>query len=276
VTRLFSWMVLGVTAFAPAAFADIADYMLNVNGTTYCPGGGEAGVPGLCSSTGGLGASGATGTLDTVFPGGTGLGTETLVYNPGPGTYYVNLWLFENVDLSNPFNEYGASSGSPATGETWQIDVPDADYAGELGTAGAGTIVSNTAGNTLSDTNYVPGQMSNSDLSSCGFFTSPGTPVADCNDATSMALGFGFTLGSSEEELVSFTVSHTPPASGLYLSTTDPISLTTDYFYGSATTQSTSTPPPPPPTIPEPGSWILLTTVAGILGLIWRRRLAVQ
>jgi len=195
----------------------------------------------------------------------------TLTFNPGtqPGSYYVNLWLQEAVDLSNPFNEYGASSGSPSAGETWQIDVPDATYGGELGVTGAGTIVGNTAANTLSDTNFVPGKTSNSDTSSCGFFGG-GPADATCNDAASMALGFGFSLAAGDEEVVSFTVSQTAPG-GFYLSTTDPTTGTVDYFYGSATSQPIGTTTGPGP-VPEPGSWVMLATIAAILAWVSRRR----
>jgi hypothetical protein len=270
VKRLFLFIALAGFAAAPAAFADIPDYMLNVNGTTYCPALPQPGSPGLCDSFGGFAAAGATGTLDTAFPGGTGLGTETLVFNPGaPGTYYVNLWVFEAVNVANPFDQYGSTSGSPTAGETWQIDVPDTTYAGELGTAGAGTIVGNTATNALSDTNLVPGQTSNSDLTSCGFFTG-GPAVANCNDAASMALGFAFTLAAGEEEVVTFTVQQTAPG-GFYLATTDPTSGTTDYFFGSAISRTIGNQP-----VPEAGSWILLSAIAGILGLVSRRRWATR
>ncbi len=265
-TKSFLSIVLGVAGLAPAAFADIPDYMLNVNGTTYCPGNSQAGSPGLCGSQTGLGSvPGLVSTLNTTFPGGTGLGTMTLTFNPGtqPGSYFVNLWLFENVDTNTPFDEYGSTGGSLASGQSWQIDVPDTTYQGELGTAGAGTIVANTAANKLADTNYVPGKTSDINLDCSG---------ATCDDATSMALGFGFSLLAGQQEVVTFTVSQTAPPSGFYLAQTDPNNSTTDYFYGSATTEPIGT--PPPPSVPEPGSWILLGTVAGILGLLSRRRVA--
>ena len=264
--RLFLWTVLGVTALAPAAFADIADYMLNVNGTTYCPGGGEAGLPALCSSLGGLAAAGASGTLNTTFPGGTGLGTTTLVFNPGaPGSYFVNFWLFENVDTITPQDEWGNSHNGPApAGETWQIDVPDVDYGGELGVVGAGTIVSHTKTNALNNTNFVPGKGSNN-LFQCPF------GMSTCDDFTSMALGFGFTLGAGQQATVSFTVQQTAPA-GFYLSQTDPNNGVTDFFSGNVVIG----PAGGGGGVPEPGSWILLGTVAGVLGLLYRRRLAAQ
>lgn len=269
--RLLLMIAVAGIGAAPAAFADIADYMLNVNGTTYCPGGGEAGSPLLCNSTGGLAAAGATGTLNTTFPGGTGLGTDTLVFNPGaPGTYFVDFFVFENVNTANPFDQYGSTSGALGAGQSWQIDVPDASYLGELGTAGAGTIVANTAGNTLSDTNYVPGKLSNSDLSSCGFF-SGGSAVATCDDGASMALGLSFTLAAGEEEVLTFTVQQTAP--GVFaLATIDPTTGTTDYLSLTGSTQPVGI----PPTTPEPSSWMFVCAMAVVLGWVSRRRLATR
>ena len=267
------FIIVGVLGLASIAFADIPDYMLNVNGTTYCP--GTSGSPGSCSSLGGLPAvAGLASTLDTSFPGGTGLGTAALTYNPGPGTYFVNLWLFEQLFPATATNEWGTSVGSPAAGETWQIDVPDSTYAGELGTAGAGTIVANTAANTLSNTNFVPGLVPNDDTTSCGFFTG-GAANPNCNDYTSMALGFGFTLAANEQELVTFTVSTHAPASGFYLEqihAPDKANNTEiDYFFsGTAVTQPAGQPPPPPP-VPEPSSWILLSSIVALLGIAIKR-----
>lgn len=277
--RLFLCLTLGTMTLAPGAFADIADYMINVNGVTYCPGGtpeGSPGSPGLCNHQTGLAGAGATGNLDTAFGGvipGTGLGTETLVFNPGvAGNYFVNMWLYENVNINNPFDQYGSVSGTgPAAGQTWQIDVPDASYMGELGTAGAGTIVKNTAANTLSDTNFVPGKISNSDLSSCGFFGG-GAANPNCNDGASMALGEAFSLAANQEEILTFTVQQTAPAGGFYLATTDPTTGTTDYFFATATPQTVGG----GGNVPEPNSWVMLFAVAGILGLMRRRRVAAQ
>jgi len=278
-------IILGSLALAPMAFGDIADYMLNVNGTTYCPAKPEPGSPGLCSNFGGLAAvPGLVSSLDTTFPEsgtGTGLGTVNIAYNPGPGAYYVNLWLFENLVPAVALDEYGAAFNSPATGESWQIDVPDSTYSGELGTAGAGTIVGNTAANTLANANFVPGTDSNADTTSCGFFTVGPPADPNCNDYTSMALGFGFTLTSGEQELLSFKVSTTPPASGFYLEQVAPVDPSNDtevdyFFSGTATAGAIGPPPPPPPppTVPEPSSWILLGSVAVVLGVAFRRRRA--
>jgi hypothetical protein len=253
-----------ILGLAPAMFADVTDYMLNINGTTYCPSFSAA----SCDSYGGFAAAGAGGTLDTTF-GGTGLGTVTLTYNPGPGSYDVTLWLFEQLAIPG-FNEYGAANGTPASNESWQIDVPDYDYNGSDPNfgglpSGAGSIVGNTAGSSLADTNYVAGNNSQYSLSCSGDPT--------CNDFTSLALGFSFTLGADQKEVLSFDVTTAAP-SGFSLEQIHPVdgsnSAETDYYFtGAANTESTVTGP-----VPEPGSILLLATVAGLLFAVFRSRSA--
>jgi len=265
-----------VLGMAPAMFGDITDYMLNINGATYCP--GDTNATG-CTSTGGFAA--APGTLSTINEtyNGTGLGTVTVTFNPGPGgPYNVNLWLFEQLseqgsDTSGPgYNEYGVVSGaSPGPGETYQIDVPDYDSGGDPNTSAEGNIIANTLSSSLDGKNDVPGT---TDAVGC-------SPSPNCNDFTSLALGFNFNLGANEEELISFSVSTSRPASGFYLEQIHPADDPNGsgdnpeidyYFTGTATTQSTST--PPPPSIPEPGSIFLLAPVAVLLFLVFRSRSA--
>lgn len=264
--RLFLGAVLGFLGMALPGLADVTDYMLNVNGTTYCPSGTGAGA---ACNTGGFGAAGAVSSLDTSF-GGTGIGTVSLTFNPGPGTYNVNLWLFEQ--LSQPgFNEFGSVNGSAVAGQSWQIDVPDYDYT-PLGfqpdpnfgglPAGAGSIVANTAASTLANKNYVTGNTAQ-DLLGCSGLTT-------CNDFTSMAMGFNFTLGSNQEEVLSFTVSNSNPG-GFSLEQRHPIDGSnpseTDYFFtGSATTVPTGV-----SGVPEPATVPLLTMLAGVVALCARR-----
>jgi hypothetical protein len=257
-SRLLIFCVICGLGAAPAAFADAVDYMLNLNGTTYCPSGTGA----TCSNDGGLAAvPGATSTLDTSY-GGTGLGTVSLTYNPGVGTYDVGFWIYENVSVPG-FNEYGATSGTPAIGETWQIDVPDYDYGGELGTPGAGSIIANTTASTLSNTNYVPGTMDNYLLECSG--------SANCNDFTSMALAYNFALAAGQEAVLNFTVSNTAPTSGFYLEQIHPVdgsnSAATSIFY-----DATLSVQPVGPPVPEPAFWVPLTLIGGALVVALRRR----
>ena len=257
---------LGVLAMAPAMFADVTDYLFNVNGNSYCP---ALSSVVACSNLGGLAAvPGLSSSLDT-SSGGTGLGTITLTYNPGPGKYLVDFWLFEQ--LSQPgYNEYGNTGGAPAAGQSWQVDVPDYDYNssdpnfGSL-PADAGTVVANTLAGTLSNTNYVTGNNSQY-LLGCS-----GDPT--CNDYVSMAMGFNFTLAANQEEIVTFNVSTTMPRSGFYLEQVHPVdganSTEVDYFLtGTATPEKIGG-----GGVPEPGTGLLVAAFVGLLLSPFGRRL---
>lgn len=256
-------LVLGVLValgMARGMYADITDYMLNINGTTYCPSGTAA----SCSNNGGLAAApGTVSSLNTAYLG-TGLGTVTVTFNPGAGgPYNVNLWTYENLQTP-AYNEYGATGGTPTAnqaGLSWQIDVPDYDYAGELAPTNAGNIIANTAASTLGNVNNVPGQTSDY-LASCIGPT--------CNDFVSTALGFNFSLGANQKEVISFTVSNTAPTSGFYLEQIHPVdgsnTSATDYFF----TGTAMAVPVTVSTTPEPGFILPLGAAMGLL--FWLRR----
>jgi hypothetical protein len=245
-------------------FADVTDYVYNVNGTSYCPAMSTV----ACSNFGGLAAvPGLSSSLD-LSSGGTGLGTLTLTYNPGPGSYHVDFWLFEQLQQPG-WNEWGDLAGSPVAGQSWQIDVPDYDYNGtdpNFGglPAGAGTIIGNTLADTLANTNYVTGVTDTYNLTCTGLST--------CNDYTSMAMGFNFTLASGQQQVITFNVSTTKPAGGFYLEQIHSVdganSTETDYFLtGTSTTRSGG-----PPPVPEPGSAVLVGLAAALMFLPAARR----
>jgi hypothetical protein len=181
----------------------------------------------------------------------------------GTGNHFVDFWLWEELNPAVAQDEYGIVGGSPATGESYQIDVADHTYGGELGTAGAGSIVANTAANTLSNTNYVPGTTPN-DMFQC-------FGLATCNDYTSFALGSQFTLTSNQEGILTFLVSTTKPTSGFYLEQVAPVDSANfseiDYFFSESTSIRTIG-----PSVPEPGFWVPLAGLGAVLALFIRRR----
>jgi MYXO-CTERM domain-containing protein len=274
--RFLLCAILGAVATAPAMYADVVDYLLNVNGTDYCESGSGTG----CANTGF--PAGASSSLDLSYDsGGTntgpgspfGLGTVSMTF--GPGTYNVGLWLFEELVPVSGYDEYGATGGSLGAGESWQIDVPDYDYNGSdpnFGSlpAGAGTIIANTEAGTLADTNYVTGNSDAFDFICSGSST--------CNDFTSTALAYSFVVGSGDEGTLSFTESTTAPTSGFYLEQIAPVDganpTEMDYFYSASLDISPVCTANCSP-VPEPRSTIPLLALAGMLALaVWRRRSA--
>ena len=241
------------------------DYVMNVNGTTYCPSGSTNG----CSSTGGFAA--LSGLNSAGFNTSTGLGTLTLTFNPGSaGSYYVDTWLWDVVNDPN-WNEYGVKNGSAAAGQHWQIDIPDYESDANF----TGTIIANTKSNSLDNTNHLVGTTDNYNLN-CGALG--GGPVnSACNDSTSLAMGFSFSLTASEEEILTFTVSTTNPG-GFSLEQIHPQdgnnpSPAEIFLSGTATTQPSGTPPPPPPpTSPEPATWGLMAVALASMGVALRKR----
>jgi hypothetical protein len=127
-------------------------------------------------------------------------------------------------------------------------------------------------GNTLSNTNQVPGTSTNF-LNNCA-------AGASCNADVAIALGFAFSLPAGDEAILTVNTSTTNPG-GFNLQQIHPIdpgntSASSVYLSGSAVIQSAgSGPPPPPPPVPEPRSWILMGTVA-IAAIVLRRKFAVR
>jgi hypothetical protein len=176
------------------------------------------------------------------FNQSTGLGTLTFVVS-GPGAHSFDALFDSSLNLPF-FNEFGATNGSPAVGQSWQIDDP-----------AFGTIIGNTQGNSLDSTNHIPGTTDNYG-GACNSVYDPG--CAGSNDDVSMAMGFNFILASGQQELITLILSHTAPGAGFYLSQThppdgnNPNGAGSIFFSGSAVIRGG------PPPVPEPSSLILL------------------
>lgn len=246
---LLSGLLFSAVIAAPVAFADpiLQDWGFNVNGTYE---------PDQTASGGGLNLSG----WDWNSPG-TGTGTITFTTTTG-GDF--DFWIFDPV--SGPaYNEYGATSGSAASGQSWQIDVPDYDS----DTNHTGTIMANTAANTLGNSNSVPGTADD-------YFTTCSTG-ADCNDYVSMAMGFNYSAPAAGfEDVITYKVSTTAPSSGFYLEDIQPVdsadmgpnsSESILYLSGTLTVEPVST-----SGVPEPKTSILLGAAMLLLAVCFRRR----
>ena len=177
------------------------------------------------------------GTDSSAFDPLTGLGTlrQTIT---GAGTYYVGLYLDQDIDsaINTFFNEFGATTGVPAAGQSWEIDEPGWVY---------GNIYDNFLAQALDNSNGVPG-------------AGP--------DDVAMALAWDFILAADETGVVSFRVGTTAPASGFYLSLIDPESQASIYFSESLEIRGGGEAP-----VPEPATLLLMGSGLGGLALLRKR-----
>jgi hypothetical protein len=201
---------------AEAAVVSLYDFAFNLNGVLT-----SAAFPG--------GVNGAGLNL------ATGLGSVQVSLS-GAGPHYVAMFVDHEIDEAiNTFsNEIATPQGTPASGQTWQVDEPgwaNGDIYANL-TAGA---LDNAVGVSIFDNTVFP-------------------------DDVSMALAHGFTLSASESAQLTFTLGLVPPAGGFYLAHTDPDSASSIYFSSTLTIA------------PEPAlAWLPLAG-AGVFSICSRRR----
>ena len=145
-------------------------------------------------------------------------------------------------DINTWFNEFGAATGSLASGQSWEIDEPGYVF---------GDIIANMKAGFLDNGNGVP---------------------ANGPDDVSMALGWDFILGADQTAVVTFLLSSDVPTTDFYLSQTDPDSDATIYFSSRLVVRGC--PPEGCNPIPEPGmAWLL---APALMGLVWSRRKSIK
>lgn len=195
--------MLGVAASsASAATLTVFELAFNIDGTTYSSQAGQLDndfpVPGLDDPSGFL---------------ATGLGSLTLDFTPTvTATTTFNLLVYLDLEIDEQtntfFNEYGAVSGAPPAGVSWEIDEPGFVF---------GNIYEHAKAGTLDNTNAL------ADL--------------QLPDDVALALAWTFTLDPGQWAALTFGTSLTAPA-GFSLLHIDPDSPvrgrgTTVYFNGS-------------------------------------------
>jgi hypothetical protein len=228
------------------------------------------------SSTAGIvdptasGTPGLTGALNAT----TGLGSITFT-DTTPGLGFFDL--FVDLSLATPFfNEFGTTGGgSPAAGQTWQIDVPDywcntaacqaigLPFGSPDPNDPTANIIADTLANSLNNQNGAPGMLSNF-LNDCGAEPHAISPAQNplCNNDVSLAMGFTYFIPAGAKETITLTVSQSAPASGFFLEQEHPIDAANPnggspvFLYGSAQ-QILPT--------PEPSSRLLEISVLAIL-----------
>lgn len=202
------------------------DWAFNVNGTLY-------------ENFGGGIKPAHTGTFNWT----TGLGTMNITL-PGSGARAFAVFLDHEINLANAgaqFNEYGATHGTPAAGQTWEIDEPG----WAAGYTPAGPILGDIYGHATSSPPAL--ENLNSVFSAIPY-------------DVSMALAWNFVTPAGHNAIVGLRVAETAPTGGFYLSHTDAETLATLYFSGNVTFQATNG-----VELPEPGTWALLGTILVIV-----------
>lgn len=222
-------LALGVLAVPADSRAGIAlfEYAFNIDGTVSNPPGGDP-VPPEVNLSG--------------FDTDTGLGQITAkIRNTGSGTVDSFFDVFFDIDidenLNTFFNEYGAAHGTPAPGQSWEIDEPGYVF---------GDIYDNFAAGTLDNSNGVP---------------------QGSEDDVSMALGWDFALQPHYSAQIRVSVSDVAPVGvDFYLQQTDPDSPADIYLWGELAVR-------PDQVVPEPASMLIWTLLPGFgLAARWWRR----
>lgn len=219
-------MAAGPIHASPSSFA-LGEYAFNLDGTVsdYLPPSSPPAAP-----PGGVNLS----AFDTT----TGLGAITFSFSSA-GSHRAGLFVDHEIDEATNtfFNEYGGISGSPSTGQSWEIDEPG------FRLVNPGDIFANFSAGALDRSNGVTS-------------TAP--------DDVSMAMDWVFSLNAGESATVRFLLSETAPGGGFYLIQTDPDSQQSLYLSGALTINGSGQ------QAPEPGSWVLAGSA--LLGLSLARR----
>lgn len=188
------------------------------------------------------------------FDWDSGLGTITVDGFVAGGSNTFHAFFDHEIDepLNTFFNEYGSVSGTPAPGQTWEIDEPGfgTPHPNDPMTNPAiyiGDIYNNFSAGSLDNQLYFDGFTND-------FLSDFQNPV---RDDVSMAMGWGFTLNPDETAMITLVLGMTQPTSGFYLLHTDPDSSETIYFSGNLGVRSAA--------VPEPGTLLLVGT--GIMSL---------
>lgn len=225
-SALRRWMLAGAAALvtstqASAAAVTLFEYAFNIDGQVANITQGDV-VP-LAADL-------------SAFDTSTGLGKITLSLS-GSGAHSVSLFLDHDIDeaINTFFNESGRATGTPAAGQSWEIDEPGNVF---------GDIYTNFKLGALDGSNALP---------------------AGAEDDVSMAMGWSFVLGAGQQAVIDFSVSPNAPAGGFYLSQVDADSNASLHMWSGLTIIDQNQ------NVPEPASWMLVAPALAGLVLLRRR-----
>ena len=208
----------GVFTTANASIA-LFDYGFNLDGSVSYPFAGNP-IPAAIDISG--------------FDDITGLGTIDVTIT-GAQTHYFAAFFDHEIDegINTFFNEFGTALGTPAAGQSWEIDEPEEVF---------GDIYTNFEASDLDNSNGVP---------------------AGSEDDVSMALGWDFSLVAGETATIMLMLGVDDPG-GFSLKHTDPDS--DESFYLSGTLGISLSPIPVPAAI-----WLFGSGLVGLIGFSRRK-----
>ena len=155
-----------------------------------------------------------------------GLGTLSLEVTGGGAHNIIGYFDFEIFeDFNTFFNESGSATGSPAIGQSWEIDEPGFIF---------GDIVDNVFAGSLDNANGV----------AVGF-----------EDDVAIGLGWDFVLLDDDIATIDYVFTDVLPTADFFLTQTDPDLGESIYFYSALDVVSAGGPPGPQPdpvNVPEP------------------------
>jgi len=174
-----------------------------------------------------------------------GLGTLSLDVTGGGSHNLIGYFDFEIAENFNTFfNESGAVTGSPAIGQSWEVDEQGFVF---------GDIVDNVFAGSLDNSVGV-------------------TPGA--REDIAFAIGWNFSLLASDIASIDFVFTDILPTVDFFLTQTDPDLGKSLYFYSSLNIQSTGSPAGPGVTLPEPPTMLLMLIAFSGLFLFRKRKSA--
>ena len=183
--------LLGVSSFAVQAAPFLYDYGFNIDNTDYI-------FPLDGDTDSRMDLSG--------FDDWTGLGSIFISIN-GAGVHSFDAFFDHEIDeaINTFFNQFGATAGVVAAGQSWEIDEPGYVF---------GDIFDNFWFSELDNSNNVP---------------------SGSEDDVSMAMGWDFTLALDEIATISLSLTELMPSGGFYLTHSDPDSNENIYLSSSLT-----------------------------------------